>query len=289
MMYFNSGRNALRFLLSHLRTYFGRPLRIALQDFNCRVVADAVFQSGNRPVLLDIDRTSFSVSLKELKAIKPLPDIFILTNYQGIPHPNYFEVADYCFDNKILMVEDSAQTEGSRINGVETGTLGIAKIESYAFDKPLSVYEGGGLSISKGKMPRDLLDLCYQSYRLLPKESVRKEKADLQALKLLMALTEAERYNKFVGWGGWGNILRIFPYPEVLSSLYASYTGERFLKQLINICLRYSSKSTKIRQMGNKKIFLIERQRIERQPIKTTVNFWEKLCKNLGLRPVKIE
>jgi len=192
-LYFDHGRSALSFLLTLLRQRTGRQLVVGLQSFNCGTVADAIIHSGNRGMVLDVDPECFSVTPAIVSKSLAELDVLLLTHYQGLINPAYAEIAEQCGKQGVWLIDDAAQTEGSRVNGQLIGSLADFKLESYAFDKPFSSLTGGALLINS-RVPPDLQADLVRGHAAQPEEFPRKAQLDLKALDLLMDWTTPEHY-----------------------------------------------------------------------------------------------
>ncbi|MFC1755881.1 DegT/DnrJ/EryC1/StrS family aminotransferase [Patescibacteria group bacterium] len=180
-LYFNRGRSALLFLLSNIKrdNKLFKPT-IIMQSFNCKVVIEAAHRAGWYVDLLDISyKGDFSISINDLREVEDKPNALLLTHYQGIPNTDYKEIAKYCQNNDILLIEDMAQTYMSSIDNKVVGSLCDFAIESYAFDKPLSCGGGGGLKINNSNYK----NLLLSAYGKIGKECVYKCTSDINWLK----------------------------------------------------------------------------------------------------------
>lgn len=185
-LFFDSGRSALRWLLEHLRSE-SQPLRVGVQSFTCHTVLLAIIESGNTPVLLDIDPEILSTPLGYVGRVSI--DALLLTSLAGIAHPEYPELLNHCRERRIVVVEDLAQSWGAAAPHATMGTLGHASITSFGVDKPVSAYRGGLLRIND---PR-LLDRLLPYRSRLPEESRAHALADLARLRAFHQMTSPDR------------------------------------------------------------------------------------------------
>ena len=181
--YFNSGRNALTFILRFLNVK-----TVGIQSFNCLAVLDAVKRARCKTVLLDIKLSDFSIGLDDLKTSEGKIDVLILTHYQGIPNIDYVEIINYCREKEIIVIEDLAQTIGASVDNIEVGTLGDYCIYSFAIDKPFTCFEGGALKVNK--LDLELID----KYEELGFESVKKALTDLEKVKFYDVYYQEDNY-----------------------------------------------------------------------------------------------
>jgi dTDP-4-amino-4,6-dideoxygalactose transaminase len=193
ILFFSTGRAALKFILQVLSSKKTTPVSIAMQSFNCHVVIDAAMESGCQIYLFDIKLNDFSISYKDLSRSNHQIDVLVLTHYQGIPNVEYEKIVEYCKINSILLIEDLAQAHESKINGVKIGSLGNLCITSYAFDKPFSCFQGGGLIIND--VTNNLREDIYQKYSLIDTEKLNHAKLDIRLLKFLYYNSTPEKYH----------------------------------------------------------------------------------------------
>ena len=175
--------------------YCRKKIHVAMQSFNCVTVIDAALAADADVTLLDNKLEDFSVSITEVMNIEPKPDVLILTHYQGIPNFEYEEIADYCRHNGIFLIDDVCQTEGSRLNNIEIGTLSDAAFGSFGFDKPISVFNGGYVRCNS---------LCNKAFKSQLTQSyteldIETEAEALQVLRLFytaLQMTAKETYTE---------------------------------------------------------------------------------------------
>jgi perosamine synthetase len=69
--------------------------------------------------------------------------IILLSHLGGIINPDIAEIADYCFRNNIILLEDCAHSYGATLNGNHSGTFGDAGAFSFYATKSIPAGEGG--------------------------------------------------------------------------------------------------------------------------------------------------
>lgn len=261
-LYFNSGRAALKFLLSYLAEKIGKNISIGLQDFNCEVVVQAALEAGCKVYLFDINLTDLSLSYKELKKHIKKIDVLLLTHYQGIPCFEYIEIVELCKKYNVIVIDDLAQTYGSKINNIKVGTLSSYSIYSYAFDKPFSVFSGGKLKVNN----KQELESIKIKYKNLPVEKLSDAMNDLNLLLFLYKYTDKGFYlspimNNYL-------LLKFLIRLKLnYSTIYKILTllNKKTINKLINIINKIIYKfiinnQITILQMNNKKINFIKDQ-----------------------------
>lgn len=107
-------------------------------------------QLGARLVFIDCD-DSFNVDLSLLKqAIKKhKPKAFILTYLYG-NSPQMDEITKLCKENKVCLIEDSAEALGSFYKGRAAGSFGDFGVYSFNANKIVTC-AGGGILLAKNK------------------------------------------------------------------------------------------------------------------------------------------
>lgn len=253
--YFNYGRSALQFFLECLREFEGRKLKIGLQAFNCIVVNDAVIDSGNETVYLDINLVDFSVSLDQI-AGKEM-DVLILTHYQGLRNISYNKIVEYCSRNNIVLIDDIAQSEFVDLCCTVSHNFKVS-LHSYAFDKPLSSLFGGKLHLTN--CPRDFLNLFRTKYAMLPLEKEAVSRNHLRLLFKLKELCSASSYRIIYSKIEFMNFLfQCFPSMKTFEIILKSH----FLLKLLYRFYHYVKREKKqIMRMNPAKVQFIECQRM---------------------------
>jgi perosamine synthetase len=135
-----SGRAAIVVAIQALRLPPG--CRIAVPLYNCPAVAKAVVAAKCVPEFIDIDPSTFCISAGDLSAKVKRIDAVIAVHMFG----------NTCDMNRLRevaggkpIIEDCAQSIGSRVGGQTTGTIGAVGVFSFRSGKYLSVGEGGAL------------------------------------------------------------------------------------------------------------------------------------------------
>lgn len=143
-----------------------KKLKVGIQAFTCHLVVQAILESSNTPVFLDIDSNYFTTLMENIDFDRI--DALVLTHLFGIPNPDYFPICEKCRSKNIYLIEDLALTFKSTVNGNEIGREGDAAFSSFGFDKPVSCYQGGMLGVNNKK----LIDNILEDYGGLPEESL---------------------------------------------------------------------------------------------------------------------
>jgi len=74
---------------------------------------------------------------------KPEESVFLLTHIGGWVNPDIEEIAEFCREKGVSLIEDCAHSLGSLLNGKHTGLFGDAGVYSLYATKTVPVGEGG--------------------------------------------------------------------------------------------------------------------------------------------------
>jgi dTDP-4-amino-4,6-dideoxygalactose transaminase len=278
--YYNSGRTALKHFLLEWRKFnrLEKPV-IAMQAFNCRVVADAALHAGYTILLLDSNESDLSINARQLKDSPQKPDVLLLTHYQGIPCIEYNEVSEFCKSNKILLIDDLAQTEGSKIGGIEAGSLSDVWIKSYAFDKPFATWEGGSIKVNT-LANDEFQDHFRECCNKLETESEIKAMSDLKKLKSFIVLSDKDKYFRGMRTDSIvKDLLKMGGSGRVTAMGYSK--AHRIIKKIYKRTFGVADQMN-ILKMNDAKIRLAEIQKMNFRPDKLEINSIEELIKNEG-------
>lgn len=118
---------------------------VLVPDFTMIASANAIKILNANPVFMDISEETLTISLKEIKK-------YITPNTKAIMHvslntrtENMDEIVEYCKQNNLYLIEDSAQSLGSFKNGKHLGTFGDIGNLSFSPPKIISTGQGGAL------------------------------------------------------------------------------------------------------------------------------------------------
>jgi dTDP-4-amino-4,6-dideoxygalactose transaminase len=241
--FFTNGRSSLKWILAKLRKLKKKKLRIGLQAFTCHIVVQAILESLNTPVFLDIDSNSFTTPLKYINFEQI--DVLILTHLFGIPNPEYFEICERCHSKNIYLIDDLALTFQSSSKGSEVGKAGDAAFFSFGFDKPISCYQGGLLRVNNTKLADKIVD----DYYTLPKESTIEQISDLKKLQLSYDLYNEFKYRPGYPYMLGDSLLPILTKVNNKYMLSMSFSVHKLFKELYFRLFKQNS-SIKVKRMG---------------------------------------
>ena len=102
-------------------------------------------------VLIGSNDNSLTPSLEHVKEAFNLGiEAVLLTHIGGYPIPEIKEIAEFCRDKGILLIEDCAHSPFTKIDGKLVGSFGDASILSFFPTKPIPAGEGG-MALFKNK------------------------------------------------------------------------------------------------------------------------------------------
>ena len=132
---------------------------IIVPDYTMIASANAVILAGAKPVLVDIDPTNLCIDLDLVeKAITPKTKAIILVTING-RYPAMEEFVDFAHDNDLFLIEDAAQSLGSRCNGKHLGTFGNAGSFSFSAPKVITTGQGGALVTDNEEIYQKILKI----------------------------------------------------------------------------------------------------------------------------------
>ncbi len=139
----NNGTISLMIALMALG--IGHGDEVIVPDFTMIASANAVVLVGSKPVLVDIHSSNLCLDLeKAAAAITPRTKAVMYVSLNGRTH-DMNEVAALARRHNLYLVEDAAQSLGSRFQGKHLGTFGEIGSFSFSFPKIITTGQGGAL------------------------------------------------------------------------------------------------------------------------------------------------
>jgi dTDP-4-amino-4,6-dideoxygalactose transaminase len=138
----SSGTAALTLTLTALKSCSPRT-GVVIPAYTCFSVAAAVVKAGLRPVLCDIDPTTFDFDHAQLERTLKADTLCVVAHHLfGIPS-DVERVRALCLPRGVAVVEDAAQAMGAEVDGRPLGTLGDVGIFSLGRGKNVTCGSGG--------------------------------------------------------------------------------------------------------------------------------------------------
>ena len=137
----SSGTTALHLALTALG--IGANDEVIVPDITFGATANVVMHSGARPIFVDIDPITQTMSVDALRcAITPKTKALIAVHLYG--HPCDMEpIMDLAKQHNLYVVEDCAEALGSEYYGKKVGLLGDVGCYSFFANKVITTGEGG--------------------------------------------------------------------------------------------------------------------------------------------------
>ena len=118
---------------------------VIVPDYTMIASANAAILAGAKPVLVDIDRTNLCLDLDLVeKAITPKTKVIMLVTING-RYPEMEKFVKFAHDRNLFLIEDAAQSLGSRYKGKHLGTFGDVGSFSFSAPKVITTGQGGAL------------------------------------------------------------------------------------------------------------------------------------------------
>ncbi|WP_267384109.1 DegT/DnrJ/EryC1/StrS family aminotransferase [Cyanobacterium sp. uoEpiScrs1] len=116
----------------------------------------AVLRIGGQVQYLDMDERTFSPSLKMVqkavsKVTTPKISGILWVHIGGVISPEFPSIIEYCHQNGLFVLEDTAHAHGSQINGIKAGNLGDGAAFSFFPTKVMTTFEGGMITLNDEK------------------------------------------------------------------------------------------------------------------------------------------
>ncbi len=107
----------------------------------------AAVLAGATPVLADIDPGSLSSGLEQIRPhVGPRTRAVVVVHVGGLIVPDAAEIAAFCAERGLPLLEDAAHAHGARLDGRPAGSLGTAGSFSFFPTKVMTTGEGGMLT-----------------------------------------------------------------------------------------------------------------------------------------------
>ncbi|MGA8574546.1 MAG: DegT/DnrJ/EryC1/StrS family aminotransferase [Candidatus Cybelea sp.] len=162
----NSGTDAL--LIALEASGVGRGAEVITTPFSFFATAEAIATVGAEPVFVDIDGGSLNIDPHLVEAaVTPKTKAIIPVHLYGRP-ANVEALVAIGKARGLVVIEDCAQSFGSRIGGRKTGTFGDVGAFSFFPSKPLGGFGDGGMIVTNDA------DIAQKARALRSHGSIRK-------------------------------------------------------------------------------------------------------------------
>lgn len=126
---------------------------VIVPDYTMVATPNSVELIGARTVFVDINRKNLCMDFEKMKgAVTKKTKAIMLVTINGRYPDNIEEFRDFCDSNNIWLIEDSAQSLGSKYNGKHLGTFGHIGSFSFSAPKIITTGQGGALITNNDKL-----------------------------------------------------------------------------------------------------------------------------------------
>lgn len=141
---FNSGTSALHTSLISYDIKNGDE--VIVPSFTFIATANAPLFVGAKPIFADIEEDTFGLNPDDVnEKITSKTKAIIPVHYGGCPC-NIQALREIAQDNKLILIEDSAEAFGARIDEQKIGTFGDSSMFSFCQNKIITTGEGGAIT-----------------------------------------------------------------------------------------------------------------------------------------------
>lgn len=138
----NSGTSALHAVV--LAHEIGKGDEIIVPSFTFIATANAVILPGAKPVFAEIEEQSYGLDPEDVKEkITNKTKAIIPVHYAGRPCKEIKALREIADDHGLLLIEDAAESLGSKIYQKMVGTFGHSAMFSFCQNKVITAGEGG--------------------------------------------------------------------------------------------------------------------------------------------------
>lgn len=194
----NSGTDALFIALRALG--IGPGDEVITTPFTFFATAESISTVGATPVFADIDPVTFNIDPAAIRAaLTPRTKAIMPVHLYGNP-AQMDEIMAIAHEHGLKVVEDCAQSFGSRYKGQHTGTIGDAGAYSFFPSKNLGAFGDGGLLVTNDDHTADLARAlrAHGSRKKYHNEMIgyNSRLDSLQAAVLRVKLPHIDRWNE---------------------------------------------------------------------------------------------
>ena len=156
---FNSGTSALHAIL--LAYGIGEGDEVIVPSFTFVSTANAPLFVGAKPVFAEIEDETYGLDSEDVKErITKKTKVIMPIHYGGSPCKNIKELSEIAEDNKILLIEDAAESLGAKIGNEMVGSFGDAAMFSFCQNKVITTGEGGIIVTDSEEIYEKLKLIC---------------------------------------------------------------------------------------------------------------------------------
>lgn len=138
---FNSGTSALHSVLVAHGINSGE---VIVPSFTFIATSNSVLLTGAKPVFAETESETYGLDAEDVrKKITKRTKAIIPIHYGGLVCRDIETLKDIAEENNILLIEDAAESLGSKLNEKKVGTFGHSSMFSFCQNKVITTGEGG--------------------------------------------------------------------------------------------------------------------------------------------------
>lgn len=139
---FNSGTSALHAIL--IAYEIGKGDEVIIPSFSFIATSNAPLFVGAKPVFADIEDVTYGLDPEDVKKkITSRTKAIIVMHYGGATCTKIKELRVLAKKHRLLLIEDTAESFGAKLNNKKAGTFGDAAMFSFCQTKVFTTGEGG--------------------------------------------------------------------------------------------------------------------------------------------------
>ena len=143
---------------------------VILSPYTIYDVVNMVLCAGGRPVFADIERETCNIDLRDVKRLVNSRTGAVLTTHLHGLASGIAELAEFCKEKGIPLIEDAAQAFGGSVDGKALGAFGDVGIFSFGRVKNINSFYGGAVLCRDRAVAEAIRgDLAKLSYEPLAK------------------------------------------------------------------------------------------------------------------------
>lgn len=178
---FNSGTSALHADLIAHQVAGGE---VIVPSFTFISTANSVILANAKPIFAEIEDKTYGLDPEDVKKkITNKTKAILPVHYGGAPCKEIKALKEIADDHGLLLIEDAAESLGSRINKKMVGTFGQSAIFSFCQNKIITAGEGG-LAVTNSKQLYERLKFIRSHGRLENKKNYFSTTSDFDYIQI---------------------------------------------------------------------------------------------------------
>lgn len=176
---------------------------VLVPDNTFLATAAGVMLAGGKARMVDIEKNTFSISLKEIKKRLTTKTVgVIIVHIGGIISPELPKIKKWCDDNKLWLIEDCAHAHGSELKGEKSGRFGLAGAFSFFSTKVITSGEGGMIVTDSDDFAKKI-KLMRNHGKPDPWKSIHTDLGSnwrMSEINSIIGVTQLKRLDEFIEW-----------------------------------------------------------------------------------------